>query len=106
MTGEVCEHGSLKRSCEICERDEEIAELRARCESQKEEIRVQQERGTNLARSLRVRELADRELQARCEQDTHLINGLLQERQEWRNKAEQAEQDLKDVQRRLKDAGL
>jgi hypothetical protein len=23
----VCEHGSLRRSCEICERDERIAEL-------------------------------------------------------------------------------
>lgn len=26
----VCEHGSLKRSCEICERDSEIAALRER----------------------------------------------------------------------------
>lgn len=25
----VCEHGSLRRKCEICERDEEIAELKA-----------------------------------------------------------------------------
>lgn len=24
----VCEHGSLRRKCEICERDEEIAHLR------------------------------------------------------------------------------
>ena len=28
--GEVCEHGSLARSCEICERDQELAALRAR----------------------------------------------------------------------------
>jgi len=28
-TGDVCPHGSLRRSCEICERDERIAELEA-----------------------------------------------------------------------------
>jgi hypothetical protein len=27
MTGDVCEHGSLRRKCEICERDIEIREL-------------------------------------------------------------------------------
>lgn len=28
--GEVCEHASLRRSCEICERDDEIERLRVR----------------------------------------------------------------------------
>ncbi len=35
--GEVCGHGSLKRKCEICERDEEIAALKsllAGCEAE------------------------------------------------------------------------
>lgn len=27
-SGETCEHGQLKRQCPLCERDEEIAELR------------------------------------------------------------------------------
>lgn len=27
--GEICEHGSLGRKCEICQRDDEIKELRA-----------------------------------------------------------------------------
>lgn len=29
MPREECEHGSLKRQCEICERDKRIAELEA-----------------------------------------------------------------------------
>lgn len=29
---DICEHGSLKRKCEICERDEQIAALRAEVE--------------------------------------------------------------------------
>jgi hypothetical protein len=29
ITPQVCEHGSLRRSCEICERDAEIVELNA-----------------------------------------------------------------------------
>lgn len=29
----ICEHGSLKRKCEICERDEEIKRLRDHCDA-------------------------------------------------------------------------
>ena len=32
-TGDVCPHGSLRRSCEVCERDERIAELEAATEN-------------------------------------------------------------------------
>lgn len=28
----ICEHGKLRRSCEVCERDARIAELEAECE--------------------------------------------------------------------------
>ena len=31
--GNQCEHGSLRRVCPICERDEEIASLKARLEA-------------------------------------------------------------------------
>ena len=34
----VCEHGCQKRKCEICERDEEISELRAEVARMREEF--------------------------------------------------------------------
>lgn len=37
MSDLVCEHGSLRRKCEICERDERIKELEARVEGLEEE---------------------------------------------------------------------
>jgi hypothetical protein len=37
-----CEHGSLRRSCEICERDEEIARLQEKYENALAQIEVWQ----------------------------------------------------------------
>lgn len=36
--GKVCEHGSLKRKCEICERDQEISQLKSELERLKEMV--------------------------------------------------------------------
>lgn len=41
--GKVCPHGSVARSCEVCERDKEIAELRASVERLERELATAKE---------------------------------------------------------------
>ncbi len=36
--GIVCEHGQLKRSCPLCEKDEQIAALKQRCKELEADI--------------------------------------------------------------------
>lgn len=44
---DVCEHGSLKRKCEICERDAEIARLTKRVEELENGLRAAEQFITN-----------------------------------------------------------
>jgi hypothetical protein len=63
----VCEHGQLARSCEICEKDQEIAELRQQLEEMTKAVLVKHERACSSDRAAAgTYALYKREKERRC----------------------------------------